>query len=151
MGGRVRVRGRPSRRASHCAGGGRRGVEAGGLVRRGRAGQRQRLAIARTLVRRPRILVLDDSTSALDYATDAALRAAVRRDFADATLVVVSQRIRSICDADKILVLDGGRLSAAGTHEELLATSALYREIFESQEGAAPALPSDARSGEGSR
>ncbi len=124
-------------------------VEQGGANFSG--GQRQRLAIARTLVRRPRILVLDDSTSALDYATDAALRAAVRRDFADATLVVVSQRIRSICDADKILVLDGGRLSAAGTHEELLATSALYREIFESQEGAAPALPSDARSGEGSR
>ncbi len=106
-------------------------VEQGG--RNFSGGQRQRLSIARTLVRRPRVLVLDDSTSALDYATDAALRRAVRRDFAGSTLVIVSQRVRSICDADKIVVLDGGRVAGVGTHGELLASCGLYREICESQ------------------
>jgi len=96
-------------------------------------GQRQRLAIARTLARRPRILILDDSSSALDFATDAALRRALRRDCADATCLVISQRVTSIQDASKILVLDRGRLVGQGTHEDLLASCALYREIYDSQ------------------
>jgi ATP-binding cassette subfamily B protein len=96
-------------------------------------GQRQRLAIARALVRRPQIYLFDDSFSALDLATDARLRAALRPWTRDATVVVVAQRVSTIVDADQILVLEDGRIAAAGTHEHLLATSPTYREIVESQ------------------
>lgn len=96
-------------------------------------GQRQRLAIARTLARRPRVLILDDASSALDYATDAALRRAIARDCADTAVVTISQRVAAVRHADQILVLDRGRQVGLGTHEELLASCPVYREICESQ------------------
>ena len=97
-------------------------------------GQRQRIAIARALVGEPRIVVLDDSFSALDTTTDAALREALQRDLPQVTFIVVAQRISSISGADQILVLDAGTLVAAGTHEELLATSPVYAGIVSSQQ-----------------
>ncbi|MGW1267060.1 ABC transporter ATP-binding protein [Streptomyces sp. NPDC002491] len=96
-------------------------------------GQRQRLAIARTLVQRPEIYLFDDSFSALDYATDAALRAALGRETAEATVVIVAQRVATIRDADRIIVLDEGRVVGAGTHRELMADNETYREIVLSQ------------------
>ncbi|MEV6119791.1 ABC transporter ATP-binding protein [Streptomyces sp. SID8352] len=96
-------------------------------------GQRQRLAIARTLVQRPEIYLFDDSFSALDYATDAALRAELGRETADATVVIVAQRVATIRDADRIIVLDGGRVVGSGRHEELMAENETYREIVLSQ------------------
>ena len=96
-------------------------------------GQRQRLAIARALVRRPDILILDDSASALDFATDAALRQAIAGLPGDMTVFIVSQRTASLMQADRILVLDDGQLVGNGTHGELLKTCAVYREIHESQ------------------
>ncbi|XCM32411.1 ABC transporter ATP-binding protein [Streptomyces parvus] len=96
-------------------------------------GQRQRLAIARTLVQRPEIYLFDDSFSALDYATDAALRAALGRETAGATVVIVAQRVSTIRDADRILVLDEGRLVGTGTHHELMDGNETYREIVLSQ------------------
>ncbi|WP_394552629.1 ABC transporter ATP-binding protein [Agromyces sp. MMS24-JH15] len=96
-------------------------------------GQRQRLSIARALVKRPPIYVFDDSFSALDTATDARLRAALARDVADATMLVVAQRVATIVDADQILVVEDGRITARGTHEYLLETSTVYAEIVESQ------------------
>ncbi|WP_159624440.1 ABC transporter ATP-binding protein [Actinomyces sp. zg296] len=98
-------------------------------------GQRQRLAIARALVRRPDILIFDDSFSALDVSTDARLRAALAPATAGVTKIVVAQRITTVTDADQILVLDGGRLVGTGTHEELLATCEVYQEIVSSQLG----------------
>lgn len=96
-------------------------------------GQKQRLTIARALVRRPDILILDDSASALDYATDAALRKAIREMSGDMTVFIVSQRTSSIQHADQIVVLDEGRMVGLGTHEELLENCQVYREIYESQ------------------
>ncbi|WP_327175672.1 ABC transporter ATP-binding protein/permease [Streptomyces sp. NBC_01335] len=96
-------------------------------------GQRQRLAIARTLVRKPEIYLFDDSFSALDYATDAALRAALGRETAGATVVIVAQRVSTIRDADRILVLDEGRVVGTGTHRELMDGNETYREIVLSQ------------------
>ncbi|MET9427505.1 ABC transporter ATP-binding protein [Streptomyces sp. NPDC003036] len=96
-------------------------------------GQRQRLAIARTLVQRPEIYLFDDSFSALDYATDARLRAALAAETADATVVIVAQRVSTIRDADRIVVLDEGRVVGVGRHEELMARNETYREIVLSQ------------------
>ncbi|MET7399098.1 ABC transporter ATP-binding protein [Dactylosporangium sp. NPDC005572] len=96
-------------------------------------GQRQRLAIARTLVAGPEIYLFDDSFSALDYATDAALREALRAEIADATVVIVAQRVSTIRDADRIVVLDEGRVVGTGTHHELMDDNATYREIVLSQ------------------
>ena len=106
-------------------------VEQGGRNLSG--GQKQRLTIARALVAKPEILILDDSASALDYATDAALRSAIRHMPGDMTVVIVSQRTASIQHADQILVLDDGLLVGQGTHESLLQTCPVYREIYESQ------------------
>lgn len=97
-------------------------------------GQRQRLTIARALVKKPEVLILDDSSSALDYKTDANLRNTIRKKYADTTTFIVSQRIVSIKDADLILVLDEGKLVASGSHEELLKTCQVYQEINASQE-----------------
>ncbi|MCD5340616.1 ABC transporter ATP-binding protein/permease [Arthrobacter sp. AK04] len=96
-------------------------------------GQRQRLAIARALVKRPELYIFDDSFSSLDTGTDARLRQALKRSTAGATLVIIAQRVSSIVDADQILVLDGGRIVGRGTHRELLETSETYREIVSSQ------------------
>ncbi|WP_250007461.1 ABC transporter ATP-binding protein [Actinoplanes sp. M2I2] len=96
-------------------------------------GQRQRLAIARVLVHRPEIYLFDDSFSALDYATDAALRSALTEHIADATVVIVAQRVSTIRDADRIVVLDDGRVVGTGTHADLMDTNATYREIVLSQ------------------
>ena len=106
-------------------------VEQGGRNLSG--GQKQRLTIARALLRKPKILILDDSASALDYATDAALRAAIKALPGDMTLVIVSQRTASIQHADLILVLEDGDLAGQGTHAQLLETCPVYREIHESQ------------------
>ena len=96
-------------------------------------GQKQRLAIARALVRRAEIYVFDDSFSALDFATDARLRAALRADLTAATVFIVSQRIGTVMNADRIVVLDEGRVAGMGTHAELLRSCEVYREIAESQ------------------
>lgn len=98
-------------------------------------GQRQRLAIARALVRRPEILILDDSASALDYATDAALRRAIREELTDMTMFIVSQRAASVRNADRIVVLDDGQVVGLGSHGDLMDTCETYREIYESQYG----------------
>jgi ATP-binding cassette subfamily B protein len=96
-------------------------------------GQKQRLAIARAIVRKPDVYVFDDSFSALDFATDARLRAALKGETANATVFIVAQRISTVINADRIIVLDNGRVVGIGTHGELLETSSIYREILESQ------------------
>ncbi|CAM3731198.1 MULTISPECIES: ABC transporter ATP-binding protein [Paenibacillus] len=96
-------------------------------------GQKQRLSIARALVRRPEIYIFDDSFSALDFKTDAKLRAALREETGDATVLIVAQRVSTVMDADRIIVLDEGRIAGMGTHEELMNTSEVYREIVISQ------------------
>ena len=106
-------------------------VEQGGSNLSG--GQKQRLSIARALVRRPDIYVFDDSFSALDYKTDASLRAALRRETTEATLLIVAQRVSTVMDADRIIVLDEGKVAGIGTHRELMETNTIYREIVASQ------------------
>ncbi len=96
-------------------------------------GQKQRLSIARALVRRPEIYIFDDSFSALDFKTDAKLRAALREETGEATVLIVAQRVSTVMDADRIIVLDEGRIAGMGTHEELMNTSEVYREIVTSQ------------------
>ncbi len=96
-------------------------------------GQRQRLCIARLLVHRPEVYLFDDSFSALDYATDARLRAALARETAEATVVIVVQRVATIRDADQIVVLERGEVAGVGTHHQLMADNPTYREIALSQ------------------
>ncbi|MBQ8905765.1 MAG: ABC transporter ATP-binding protein [Ruminococcus sp.] len=98
-------------------------------------GQKQRLCIARALLKKPRVLILDDSTSAVDTATDAKIRAGFRSDLPDVTKLIIAQRISAVQDADRILVLDNGRVSGFDTHENLLKTNEIYREVYESQTG----------------
>lgn len=98
-------------------------------------GQKQRLSIARALVRRPEMYLFDDSFSALDFRTDANLRAALRQEIGDATVLIVAQRVSTVMDADRIIVLDEGRVAGIGTHQELMDTCAVYREIVSSQLG----------------
>ena len=104
-------------------------VEQGGKNFSG--GQKQRLTIARALVRKPEILILDDSSSALDYATDASLRKAIRS--LDTTTLIVSQRASSVMNADRIIVLDDGKNVGEGTHDDLMRSCEVYREIYFSQ------------------
>lgn len=96
-------------------------------------GQKQRLCIARALLKKPKILVLDDSTSAVDTKTDALIRKAFREEIPDTTKFIIAQRISSVQDADKIIVMDGGMIQDVGTHEELLKSSSIYQEVYESQ------------------
>jgi ATP-binding cassette subfamily B multidrug efflux pump len=96
-------------------------------------GQKQRLSIARALVRKPEIYIFDDSFSALDFKTDAKLRAALRKETRDATVLIVAQRVSTVMDADRIIVLDEGRIAGIGTHRELMSTCEVYREIVSSQ------------------
>ena len=96
-------------------------------------GQKQRLCIARALLKKPKILILDDSTSAVDTKTDAQIRKALREYIPETTKIIIAQRISSVQDADRILVMDGGTICNIGTHEELLKTSEIYREVYTSQ------------------
>ena len=106
-------------------------IEQGGTNVSG--GQKQRICIARSLLKKPKILILDDSTSAVDTKTDALIRIAFRQYIPDTTKIIIAQRISSIQDADKIIVLDGGEVSAFGTHDELMQTSEIYRDVYTSQ------------------
>ena len=97
-------------------------------------GQKQRLCIARALLKKPKIIILDDSTSAVDTATDSSIRKAFREKLADTTTFIIAQRISSVQDADRIIVMDDGRITDIGTHEQLLASSSVYREVYDSQQ-----------------
>ena len=96
-------------------------------------GQKQRLCIARALLKKPKILILDDSTSAVDTKTDSLIRKAFLEEIPDTTKIIIAQRISSIEDADKIIVMNAGKIDAIGTHEQLLKENAIYREVYESQ------------------
>ena len=108
-------------------------IEQGGTNVSG--GQKQRLCIARALLKHPKILILDDSTSAVDTATDAKIRYAFANEIPDTTKLIIAQRISSVQNADKIIVLDDGMVNGFGTHDELLATNEIYRDVYESQTG----------------
>ena len=107
-------------------------IEQGGTNVSG--GQKQRLCIARAILRKPRVLILDDSTSAVDTATDAKIRAALKEALPGSTKLIIAQRISSVMDADVILVLDDGKISGMGTHEQLMASNQIYREVYQSQQ-----------------
>ena len=107
-------------------------IEQGGTNVSG--GQKQRLCIARALLKKPKILILDDSTSAVDTKTDAFIRRAFREEIPNTTKIIIAQRISSVQDADMILVLDDGRIDGVGTHEELLLTNKIYQEVYTSQQ-----------------
>lgn len=96
-------------------------------------GQKQRLCIARALLKKPKVLILDDSTSAVDTATDARIRRAFAEEIPDTTKLIIAQRISSIQSADRIIVMDEGKISGFGTHEELMKTNAIYQEVYNSQ------------------
>lgn len=106
-------------------------IEQGGANISG--GQKQRLCIARALLKKPKILILDDSTSAIDTKTEALIQKALREEIPDTTKIIIAQRVSSVQDADRIVVMDGGKIHAAGRHNELLEESAIYKEVFESQ------------------
>ena len=128
------------------------GLEQGGTNVSG--GQKQRLCIARALLKKPKILILDDSTSAVDTATEAKIRRAFTNELRDSTKIIIAQRISSVRDADQIIVLDEGRITGVGTHDELLRSNREYQEIYESQESgresvlAEAAVPVDGREGD---
>ena len=106
-------------------------IEQGGVNVSG--GQKQRLCIARALLKKPKILILDDSTSAVDTKTDALIRKAFKEEIPDTTKLIIAQRISSIQDADKIVVLDGGKIVGLGKHQELLENNEIYKEVYYSQ------------------
>ena len=106
-------------------------IERGGTNVSG--GQKQRLCIARALLKKPKILILDDSTSAVDTATDAKIRKAFKEAIPGTTKIIIAQRVSSVEDADRIIVMDNGKINGIGSHEELMNTNEIYREIYESQ------------------
>ena len=106
-------------------------IEQGGTNVSG--GQRQRLCIARALLKKPKVLILDDSTSAVDTATDAKIRNAFKNEIPGTTKLIIAQRISSVKDADRIIVLDDGKVTGFGTHDELMSNNEIYREVYESQ------------------
>ena len=106
-------------------------IEQGGANLSG--GQRQRLCIARALIKDPKILILDDSTSAVDTATDRKIKQGLRVTKANTTKLIIAQRISSVQDADKIIVIDNGKINGIGTHDELMATNTIYQEVYQSQ------------------
>ena len=108
-------------------------IEQGGTNVSG--GQKQRLCIARALLKKPKILILDDSTSAVDTATDAKIRKAFAEEIPNTTKLIIAQRISSVQNADRIIVMENGQVNAFGTHEELLATNEIYKDVYESQMG----------------
>jgi ATP-binding cassette subfamily B protein len=97
-------------------------------------GQKQRLCIARALLKKPKIIILDDSTSAVDTATDSSIRKAFREKLGGTTTIIIAQRITSVMDADRIIVMDGGRITDIGTHAQLMESSEIYREVYDSQQ-----------------
>ena len=97
-------------------------------------GQKQRLCIARAILKKPKVLILDDSTSAVDTATDAKIRAAFRTQLPDTTKIIIAQRIISVMDADLIVVMDDGAIVDMGTHDQLMAASEIYRDVYQSQQ-----------------
>ena len=106
-------------------------IEQGGTNVSG--GQKQRLCIARALLKKPKILILDDSTSAVDTRTDAFIREGFKKFIPETTKIIIAQRVASVMDADMIVIMDNGRIADKGTHEELLQRSEIYREIYEQQ------------------
>ena len=106
-------------------------LEQGGVNLSG--GQKQRICIARALLKNPKVIILDDSTSAVDTATDSKIQQAFREHLSDTTAIIIAQRVASVSDADRIIVLSDGRIDAVGTHAELLETNEIYREVYESQ------------------
>ena len=108
-------------------------IEQGGANVSG--GQKQRLCIARALLKKPKILILDDSTSAVDTATDARIRKAFVQEIPDTTKLIIAQRISSVMGCDRIIVMDNGTVNGFGTHEELLQNNEIYKEVYESQTG----------------
>ena len=106
-------------------------IEQGGTNVSG--GQKQRLCIARALLKKPKILILDDSTSAVDTRTDALIRKGFREFIPDTTKIIIAQRVASVQDADRIILMEGGRIAAVGSHDELMRSSEIYREIYYSQ------------------
>jgi ATP-binding cassette subfamily B protein len=96
-------------------------------------GQKQRLCIARAILKKPKILILDDSTSAVDTKTDKLIRQGLRNDIPETTKIVIAQRISSIEDADQIIIVDDGKINAIGTHEQLLKSNAIYQEVYNTQ------------------
>ena len=107
-------------------------IEQGGVNVSG--GQKQRLCIARALLKNPKVIILDDSTSAVDTATDAKIRKAFAEDLKDTTKIIIAQRVVSVCEADKIIVLDDGKISAIGSHDELMESSEIYKDVYKSQQ-----------------
>ena len=97
-------------------------------------GQKQRLCIARALISKPKIIILDDSTSAVDTATDAAIRKALSEELSSTTTIIIAQRIASVMDADRIVIMNEGKIDDVGTHAELMQRSEIYREVYYSQQ-----------------
>ena len=106
-------------------------IEEGGTNVSG--GQKQRLCIARAILKKPKILILDDSTSAVDTKTDSAIRKAFKEEIPNTTKIIIAQRVSSVEDADKIIVLDGGKINGMGSHDELMKNNEIYKDVYESQ------------------